>query len=370
MKSLSQIERIDLDRPPPASVRSASATSSDAVVANPFGDFADANMPWLDRAVDPLEVERCLQSPSLPFGENGGRVSLKAIRVTRYKPGRRCQVEYDLSIQPASGLRQRMTVIGKMRAKGLDKATCLLHRALWDAGFDKDSADQISIPKALGVIPDFRMWLQTKVPGVTALELLAKPDGFMLARRVADAAHKLHKAGVPAQRQHSMEDEIRILGDRLQRVAQMQPQWTERLQRLFQACGQLGASVPKGSRCGIHRDFYPAQIVVDDARLWLLDFDLYCEGDPGLDIGNFIGHLTEQSLRRCRNPLALSDCEQALEERFVELSDEAVRPAIRVYALLTLARHIYVSTQFEERRSTTSALLELCEERLNRLKMA
>jgi thiamine kinase-like enzyme len=339
------------------------------VVTNPFGDFADANMPWLDRAMGPLEVERCLQSPSLPFCENGGRVSLKAIRVTRYKPGRRCLFEYDLSIQPLSGPRQRMTVIGKVRAKGCDEATCSLHRALWDAGFDKDCADQISVPKALGVIPDFRMWLQTKVLGVAVTELLAKPDGVRLARRVADAARKLHQAGVPAQRQHTMEDELRILEDRLQRVGQMQPQWTERLQRLVKACGRLGASVPKGSRSGIHRDFYPAQIVVDGTRLWLLDFDLYCQGDPGLDIGNFTGHLTEQSLRCCGNALALSDCEQALEERFVELSEEAVRPAIRAYALLTLARHIYVSTQFEERRSTTLALVELCEERLNQLKM-
>src|SRR2546426_9353652 len=38
-------------------------------------------------------------------------------------------------------------------------------------------------------------------------------------------------------------------------------------------------------------------VIVNGERLFLLDFDLYCEGDPALDIGNFLGHITEQSLR-------------------------------------------------------------------------
>jgi len=61
----------------------------------------------------------------------------------------------------------------------------------------------------------------------------------------------------------------------------------------------------------------------------LLDFDLYCLGDPGLDIANFVGHVIEQSVRSFGNPTALADREKALEDRFVELSGEATRPAVR-----------------------------------------
>ena len=99
-------------------------------------------------------------------------------------------------------------------------------------------------------------------------------------------------------------------------------------------------------------------------RLFLIDFDLHCEGDPGLDIGNFLGHITEQSLRALGDPQALADREQALEERFVALSGEATRAAVQAYATLTLVRHIHLSTLFPERRPFTSRLLELCEERL------
>ena len=99
-------------------------------------------------------------------------------------------------------------------------------------------------------------------------------------------------------------------------------------------------------------------------RLWLIDFDLYCLGDPGLDAGNFIGHVTEQALRERGDAGAMAEVEQALEDRFVELSGEAVRKSVRAYTTLTLARHIFLSTKFPERSHLTERLLELCEERL------
>jgi hypothetical protein len=105
-------------------------------------------------------------------------------------------------------------------------------------------------------------------------------------------------------------------------------------------------------------------VIVDGGRLWLLDFDLYCQGDPGLDVGNFIGHITEESLRTREDAAAWQDREQAMEDRFVELSGESVRASVRVYTILTLARHIYLSTQFPERAAWTDAVLELCEQRL------
>ena len=138
---------------------------------------------------------------------------------------------------------------------------------------------------------------------------------------------------------------------------------------------RLGAQLPAPRACGIHRDFYPAQVIIGRGgpsgvhaaplgRLWLLDFDLFCLGDPGLDVGNFIGHVTEQALCEHGDPDALRAVETALEERFVELSGEAVRPAVRTYTTLTLARHVYLSTQFPERQHTTEALLALCEQRV------
>jgi aminoglycoside phosphotransferase (APT) family kinase protein len=236
--------------------------------------------------------------------------------------------------------------------------------SVWKSGFDARSADGIAVPEPLGVISRLQMWFQRKVSGVTADALLAGPDGVALARRVAAAIHKLHCANVPVEKKHTMADELRILRGCLEKVAALQPVWTGRLARLMVACEKLGAGVTPPPACGIHRDFYPAQVIVDGPRLWLIDFDLYCLGDPGLDAGNFIAHVTEQALRERGSAAALADVESALEDRFVDLSGEAVRPSVRAYTTLTLVRHIYLSTLFPERKALTEPLLNLSEQRL------
>src|SRR5206468_7291369 len=187
------------------------------------------------------------------------------------------------------------------------------------------------------------------------------PEGVELAARIAEAAHKLHCANVPTDRRHGMEDELEILHEHLSLVALARPEWRTRLARILAACDDLGASVAQPRRCGIHRDFYSSQVIVDRARVWLLDFDLYCQGDPALDIGNFVGHLTEQSLRTLGDPRALADREKAMEDRFVQLSGEATRAAVQAYATLTLVRHIYLSSRLPERVQLTERLIGLCE---------
>lgn len=322
---------------------------------DPFGVITDARMPLLSRALDPAAVESALRRLA---GWEGATV--RAIRAVRYKPGRRCLIEYDVAL-PSGAL---VTLVGKARSRGADRETFEVVRALRRRGFDEHSADGISVPEPIAVVPELGLWLQRKVGGVPATERVGGPDGVALARRLAEAAHKLHAAGVPTRREHKMADELRILHERLGAVTAQRPDWAQRLARVRAACDRLGATIGPRPSYGIHRDFYPDHALCDGARLYLLDFDLYSQGDPALDIGNCIGHLTEQAVRTQRDPRALADVEAALEARFSELTGEAARPAVRAYALLTLARHVYVSTQHVERQPFTTRLLELCEERL------
>lgn len=324
----------------------------------------DPKMPFLAGAINPIEVQHQFERylPRLT-GENS-QARLCSIRVTRYKPGRRCLIEYVLEVERPDIPPEAITLIGKVQAKGLDKSSYHLLQSLWNAGFGVDSEDGISVPEPIGIIPEYQMWLQRRVPGTIATRLLVELDGIALAKRIAQAIHKLHQAGIPSHRRHTMTDELRILHERLSIVAQRKPQWTKRLERLLDACDSLGAATPEPTLRGIHRDFYADQVIVNGLHLYLTDFDLYCEGDPNLDIGNFLGHITEQSLRTLGDPEALADVKQVMEERFVELSSEATHVAVRAYATLTLVRHIYLSTQFPERCPFTGSLLELCEERL------
>jgi hypothetical protein len=357
-----------------------------ASVCDPFDAIDDPCMRSLRLALDPIEAERQIRRLMSPAFGPRDRIRLRSISVTRHKPGKRCLVEYVLKGVASDGGIERITLIGKSRARRFGSADYRLHSAIWNAGWRDDSPDGFSVPRPIGVAPKLQMWLQRKITGCSATELISGPDGESLARKIAEAAHKLHRSPVPVARRHTIGDELRILRQCLESVMQREPSWLRRIERLWHACQRLANATPEPVPTCIHRDFYADQIIVqpgtdfqtaDDRpnlehvgnlprqpRLYLLDFDLYCFGDPALDIGNFIGHITEQSLRTRGDPSRLSHIEQALEDHFVELSGEAVRPAVQTYAALTLARHVYLSLRFPERRHLTDRLLELCEQRL------
>lgn len=334
-----------------------------ARVVDPFGVHGDPVLTSLPRALDPAEMERHL-ARLLPPAGSARALRLTRIGVQRYKPGRRCLILYSVERpRGASGV-EVVQLIGKVRRYRSGASACRLLDDFWRAGFEGGSPDGISVPEPLGVVPELGLWFQRWVPGRPATALLAGPDGAALARRIADVAHKVHQAGVPTRRCHTVTDELAILADRLPAVAEAEPRWRRRIDRVLDACVRLARSMVEATPSGIHRDFYADQILVDGERLYLTDFDLYCSGSPALDVGNFVGHVREQALRVHGDPEALGHVERALEDRFAELAGEPVRPRVRAYAALTLVRHVSLSTLFPERRAFTERLLECAEEAL------
>jgi hypothetical protein len=248
-------------------------------VIDTCGVGKDPALSFLAEALDPVKAGERLRACLLPA--RGWDPVLVGIRVTRLKAGRRAVVEYDLRIDGGSPPSGRITLLGKVRAKGIRRESFRVPSDLVKAGFGPDSGDGISVPEPVGIIPEFRMWLQRKVPGVPAPRLLSGTGGPAIAARIAEAIHKVHQAGVPASRRHTMRDEIAILRDRLGSVALAHPAWKARLARLLSSCERIGAALPEPEVKGIHRDFHPDQVIVDGERLFLVDFDDYCEGDPG-----------------------------------------------------------------------------------------
>lgn len=334
-------------------------------VNDPFNAVADPALPSLTAALDPSEAQHQMNRRLKPWLGDGGRANVLEISVLRHKPGRRCVVEYELIVERPTGETEEVVLIGKVRTRRFGNAGFRRLKAIWDAEFQSDSPDGISVPEPIGTIPRFRMWLQRKVPGQVATSLLPRPDGPAIARRIAEAANKLHRSAVAVESVHTLDDELRILNECLPRVWDQMPEYQSRLRSVLRGCRELADTVPQTEACTVHRDFYADQVIVDNDRLYLLDFDLCCNSDRALDIGNFQGHVIEQSLRTFGDPLAMEPVCRALEDSFVELSGDGVRAAVAAYTTLTLVRHIYLSTLFPERRAFTGALIELCEQRLD-----
>jgi len=318
----------------------------------------------IDVALDTAEMQARMRHlrrlPELP------RFAVASARVVRNKPGRRCLLEYELTGTDSSGRPVKLAVLGKIHAKRSTRADYRLQKSFWQAGFRPDEGDGIAVPRPLGYIRDLNMWLQAKVQGIPATEALLEGEPAALGGRMVDAADKIHRSGVPTHRRHAMDDELSVLERRLSDLGNARPELRPRLERVFAASVRLGASVPAVEPIGSHRDFYPDQMIVAGSNLYVIDFDLYCLADPGLDVGNLLGHITEQSLRVLGDADAMRDVERAVEERTVERSGSRDLEAARVYALLTLVRHIYLSSTMPERHHVTEPLLTLCEERLER----
>jgi thiamine kinase-like enzyme len=322
-----------------------------------FDSVVDLKMPFLSAAIDPAQVKEYL-TKYLSIAQN---TQIAKIEFIRHKPGRRCLIEYELVNDDG----ERIILIGKIRAKGTDFHSYELQKYLWKSGFIDDSVDGISVPEPMGVIPEWQMWLQRKVEGVTFTQLLTSNNSVLLGKRIAEAAHKLHTTNIPPRRSHTMNDELRILHERIPLVIQKYPQWQERLERILAECDYFGNHTLELKYCGIHRDFYPDQVIVNNERLYLIDLDLYCQGNPALDIGNFIAHIQEYSLRVFGNSEYLQEVENSLMEGFIQITDDDLRVGIEAYNILTLVRHIYISTLFLDRSFLTESLLNLCEQRFS-----
>lgn len=63
-----------------------------------------------------------------------------------------------------------------------------LQKSLWQKGFADDSADGISVPQPVGIIPEWQMWLQRKVQGAIATQFLTQTNTIYLAKRITEVA--------------------------------------------------------------------------------------------------------------------------------------------------------------------------------------
>lgn len=287
--------------------------------------------------------------------------TLTKIEVIRYKANKRCLIEFTFEGQDS------ITLVGKVRAKGTDFKIYDLQKQLWQNGFDDHSIDKISIPEPMGIIPEWQMWLQKKVSGHIFREIISPTMDKKILKKVPRVAHKLHMANLPTFRTHLITDEVAILYEKLPLILQQFPQWENRIKGILKKCEYLINFVEEEKDlCGIHRDFYFDQIIVNQDHFYLLDLDLYCLGNLALDMGNFIGHITEYSLRKYGDFTYLKSVEKSLENEFIALVGERKRDDVKVYTILTLVRHIYLSTQFPDRHFSTAFLFDYCESLLAR----
>ena len=310
-----------------------------------------------------LIAQPLLQALQLPANSQ-----LQQCQIRRHKPGRRAMIEYQIALP------DRLTpwqVLGKYRAKGLDPHPFRCQQALWQQGFNNEA--QVAVPRPLALLPRWQIWLQEKVDALPLTTLL-QPEQAQLAaigQRVGTALARMQQSSalqkaVNAKR-WQIGDELAVLQRGLRQVAAQHPQWQTRLSHLYFACETLAQSLTREIQRPVHRDFYHDQVMVNrhhPQQVILVDFDLCCLSFAALDAGNYLAHIRELALRVYRNANALKLHEQAFTRAFLAESQDVSLPVIKKFTVLSLARHIFLSTQFADRSHTTSDLIADCERAL------
>jgi Ser/Thr protein kinase RdoA (MazF antagonist) len=217
------------------------------------------------------------------------------------------------------------------------------------------------VPRPVGVIAPLGLWLQEVVPGTCLGDLIAKDADPGPFARTGAALAELHRHGGTDARRWTMADEAAVLERALSRAADARPDLAGVVREIGSHAARSLAALGDGVGCAIHRDFYFDQVIVDDARLWIVDLDLFACGDPAIDVGNFLAHLDEFGLRRYTDHRALDRQKTAFLSGYVSASGPADPDRIAVLQAISLARHISLSLELPGRGHTTGPLLSLAE---------
>lgn len=162
----------------------------------------------------------------------------------------------------------------------------------------------LAIPDALFYDAGMRILVQRAAPGASLRAAIAsgRHDAMAMAGRAAARLHALPGTELPEP--STAEHVAQLMRPHPLALAEAAPALRPRIEAVLDAVHRAAAAA--GShRATVHRDLHPGQMLVDDARMWLIDWDLAAAGDPALDVGNLLAwletHLQDRDARACRD---------------------------------------------------------------------
>ena len=257
---------------------------------------------------------------------------------------------------------ETLELIGKSRFTGLDISGIDSQQQLYHASA---GCKCLRLARPVAVIAKWNAWLQEALPGKPLDDLLTPASPTEPLRRVGRALAEFHDLQTQPPRRHTFADELRILEESLDRVRRKRAKRRRALDEIAFVARARMEEVGEAECVGLHRDFYPAQVLYDGGRVGIIDCDLHASGHPAIDVGNFVAHLQEKALRRFGDYRAMKPHEEAFFEGYRELRP-CDRSARRILTAVSLARHIYISRRIKSRRSITKRLISIVQKQLEK----
>ena len=244
------------------------------------------------------------------------------LRVLKHVRGRRVATLVSMPDGPAV-----LKVFSSPRARGNDRRLRALGPAVGDL-----------LPQALQVDPLGHVGLLSYLPG-RPLDSMSGPPFVAACGQAGAALARLHGCGVVLDRQWTAADELTHLR------SMATPTTDAAITRavLPQHDVELRPA---------HRDLHLAQVVVQPAGVAFIDLDEATMAPPGLDVGNLLGHLSQEAALGRRPALEVADAAAAFLTSY-----GGAPPDTDCWQQLTLARLAALADARFDRPDWTAALL-------------
>jgi hypothetical protein len=266
----------------------------------------DPVLPSLSQALDSHTVSAAL-AEALPEVQSGAARILRCdVKPLRFRPGRRCTVRLDLWLrEKESGAIYNRVLYGKIY-HDLEKAERVYQQMISLSHSIRIKDGDSSFATACAFLPDLAMVLQDPMEGIPLDSLIScdtetcDPRALVGIELAASALAVFHASGLVDGKARSISSELARFKKRGARISQVHPELGNEMIKLADALStwldtldQWGATA-----CLVHGDCKPAQFLIKDQQVALLDFDHCGMADPAVDVGTFLATLQQMQVKQ------------------------------------------------------------------------
>jgi len=294
----------------------------------------------LKDARDPARMRAALAAEMPELG--GDALAAVDIETLRRRK-QRCVLRYRVHLDTPSG-RETRPWIGKVYKADAGAPVAELMRLLWEAGFQRDAADDIAIPEVVAYLPRLSLLLQEEIGGVPVKDHLMTDNAEAALRAMARALAKLHKSPVRVGPTYRIHDHLRRCHPRPTVLRERCPELRPAVDEILHEAARLEQAYDGFAPALIHGDFHMGQVHVGGGRTWMIDFDACCVADPAADIGNVLVFLKGKARKIPSAPL-LAD---AFQDEYFRHMPADIGRRVALYEAITHLRRACKRLRMEE----------------------
>jgi hypothetical protein len=261
--------------------------------------------------------------------------------------------------------RRRVVAYGKTSPKETAGLVYLVMDRLWRSGARREG--RLRLAKPLAFRPDADFLLQTRVFG-RPLEGDRNDLLFLrLARHAGEALATVHGADIPFGPTRGLDDLRRRLADSRDELALAAPTLVPTYRDLLDQIGQRAERSEPAPPVPSHGDFKYDQFLRYRQQFVLIDFELFCQAEPALDLGTFCAYLPPSRPFGWRDAAAAEALRTAFLRSYESAAGWLVNPerlALHESAMLALRALALVWRQRPDWQQRASQMLALAMERL------